>query len=195
MRSGCSRRNTRRAACDSGSKPGPQMTSAAPSSASASSRRDPGPARRTTGARALICAFPRDRARERTGPRDPSQPREDGVRCPFRIENPEAPRLLAGAAAIGGPHAAVERDLLAFELVDLFAAGAAPLGDAPERDLDGAVEEVRAIGDARAPPAVELVDGRVAEAPAGALIGARGVRVPVAEDGGARVKGGLDRLE
>jgi serine phosphatase RsbU (regulator of sigma subunit) len=86
----------------------------------------------------------------------------------------------------------VERDLLTFETID---AGATSLRDARKRDLDRAVEQVRAVGDARAKAAVERVDDGFAEAAARSLVRARGVRVPVAQDGGARGEGGLDHLD
>ncbi len=64
--------------------------------------------------------------------------------------------------------------------------------DAGERRLDREIEEVRSIGVPPAPALVELVDALLAEPPAGALVGARGVRVPVTEDVRSGREGGLD---
>ena len=86
----------------------------------------------------------------------------------------------------------MEGELLAFDLVD---AGAASLGDARERHLDGAVEQISAVGNARAEAAVEVVDGPFAEAAAGSLVCPRGIGVAVAQDGRARGEGRLDDFD
>ena len=67
-----------------------------------------------------------------------------------------------------------------------------PARDAGERRLDREIEEVRSIGVPLAPALVELVDALLAEPPARTLVGARGVRVPVAEDVRSGGEGGLD---
>ena len=67
----------------------------------------------------------------------------------------EAARLLPRAAAVRGPHAAVEGEAFLLEAVE---GGAAPRRDALEGGLDGQVEEVRPVRVAAAPRAVERVD-------------------------------------
>ena len=117
---------------------------------------------------------------------------EHGVGRSARVEHAKSARLAPGTAAIRGAHAAVKSDLLAFDLVE---SGAASPRDALERGFDGAIEEIRAVGNSRAPAAVKRVDGIFAESAACALVGARRVGIPVAQDVRALGEGWLDQLE